>query len=180
MFEEFGFESASVNEVVRRAGGSLATLYAQFGNKEGLFLAVVRDHHERFITSMTPASVDHLPLEEGLHAIGEHFVREVLKPENLAMFRVIAGEGRKLPVEMQSYMSVGADRVVAVIASFLALREVPVESYEVAGSHLLGLWLSRHHYRSLSDTTYVLTKAQIRAHVARAVEVFLHGILRSV
>ena len=62
VFLEQGYEAASVNDVVRRAGGSLATLYAQFGNKEGLFQAVTQDQHERFTRAMTPDSVDHLPL----------------------------------------------------------------------------------------------------------------------
>ena len=44
VFLEHGYEAASVNEVVRRAGGSLATLYSQYGSKEGLFLAVAAEH----------------------------------------------------------------------------------------------------------------------------------------
>jgi len=41
VFLEHGFEGASVADVVRRSGGSLATLYASFGSKEGLFEAIV-------------------------------------------------------------------------------------------------------------------------------------------
>ena len=38
-----GLGNASVNDVVRLAGGSLATLYQQFGSKEGLFLAMFEE-----------------------------------------------------------------------------------------------------------------------------------------
>ena len=31
VFLEFGYENANMAEIVRRAGGSLSTLYAQFG-----------------------------------------------------------------------------------------------------------------------------------------------------
>ena len=41
LFLERGFAGASVNELVRIAGGSLATLYAEFGTKEKLFEAVM-------------------------------------------------------------------------------------------------------------------------------------------
>ena len=41
LFLERGFAGTSVNEVVRLAGGSLATLYAEFGTKEELFEAVM-------------------------------------------------------------------------------------------------------------------------------------------
>ena len=77
VFLDQGYEAASVNDVVRLAGGSLATLYSQFGNKEGLFLAVVQDQHERVLAAMTPSSVDDLSLEDGLKQIGAQFVRAI-------------------------------------------------------------------------------------------------------
>lgn len=176
---EYGFESASVNEVVRRAGGSLATLYAQFGSKDGLVLAVLKDNHERFIASMAAANVDHLPLEEALTAIGENFVREVMKPETLAMYRVATSEGRKLPPDMRRDMIGSINQVVTVIVRVLKQHRVPAEDYEHAASFLFGLWLSRHHYRALADATYTISDEQICAHVAEAVRLFLHGVLRS-
>lgn len=176
VFLEQGYEAASVNDVVRRAGGSLATLYAQFGNKEGLFLAVTQDQHERFIRAITPDSVDHLPLEQGLQAIGEHYVRALLARDNLAFFRIIVGEARKFPEQLQRYISSGgADKVRAVIASFLAARKANVENPEVAASYLLELWRSSHHYRALADDAYQLTDAALVAHVAAGVRFFLRA-----
>jgi AcrR family transcriptional regulator len=177
VFLEEGFVAASVNEVVRRAGGSLATLYAQFGNKDGLFLAVLQENHDRFVQAMTPDSVDHLPLEEGLCAVGEHFTRALLARDNLAMFRIMIGEGRKFPEELQRYVTAGADRVVGVIAKVLIAHKVRVEDVNVAASYLLELLRSRHHYRSLADPNYAVTDAQLKAHVAGAVRVFLRGAL---
>ena len=37
LFLERGFADTSVGDVVKRSGGSLATLYSLFGSKEGLF-----------------------------------------------------------------------------------------------------------------------------------------------
>jgi AcrR family transcriptional regulator len=175
VFLEQGYEAASVNDVVRRAGGSLATLYAQFGNKEGLFQAVTQDQHERFTRAMTPASVDHLPLDAGLQAIGEHYVRALLTPENLAFFRIVVGEGRKFPEHLQRFVSSGADRVRAVIARFLEARGAQVEDTEMAASYLLELWRSRHHYRALADDAYRITDTQLSEHVAAAVAFFMRA-----
>src|SRR3546814_14641572 len=41
MFLEEGFERVSLGAIVRRSGGSLATVYDMFGNKQGLLRAVV-------------------------------------------------------------------------------------------------------------------------------------------
>ena len=172
-----GYEAASVNDVVRLAGGSLATLYAQFGNKEGLFLAVVQDQHERVVTAMTPECVDHLPLEQGLQTIGEKFLRTLLAKENLAFFRLVVGEGRKFPESVQRYIYLGADKVREVVASYLK-----VAAHEYAGdvdmtaSYFIELVRSRHQYRALADDAYVLSDAQIAEHVRHAVDFFVDGV----
>jgi AcrR family transcriptional regulator len=178
VFLEQGYEAASVNDVVRRAGGSLATLYAQFGNKEGLFFAVIQEQHERFMRAMTPECVDHLPLEEGLQSIGECFVRALLARDNLAFYRIMLGEARKFPEQMRRYISTGgADKVLAVLADFLKARGVMESSPEIAASYLLELWRSRHHYRALADDSYQVSERQISEHVARAGRFFLDGAL---
>lgn len=40
-FLEKGYESTSLNEIIRASGGSMTTAYQYFGNKEGLFWAVI-------------------------------------------------------------------------------------------------------------------------------------------
>jgi AcrR family transcriptional regulator len=178
VFLEQGYEAASVNDVVRRAGGSLATLYAQFGNKEGLFFAVLQDQHERFTHALTPASVDHLPLKDGLQAIGESYVRGLLARENISFYRIMIGEARKFPEQMRRYNSTGgADKVTAGLANFLRARGVMTTDAEFAASALLQLWRSRHHYRAVVDDAYRVPDKEIAEHVARAIEIFLNGAL---
>lgn len=176
VFLDQGYEAASVNDVVRLAGGSLATLYAQFGNKEGLFLAVAQDQHERFVRAMMPDSVDHLPLEQGLQAIGEHFVRALLAKENLAFFRIIIGEGRKFPQLMQRYISTGADKVRDVVARYLRAAAPNVEDADATASYFLEVLRAKHHYRALAEESYALSDAQVSGHVAGAVRFLLNGL----
>jgi len=160
--------------VVRMAGGSLATLYAQFGNKEGLFLAVIQDQYERFTrATVTPANVDALELEEGLQTIGEQFIRNLLDPDSLAFFRVIVGEGRKFPEQLQRYVMVGSDKIRAMIGRFLKLKGVDVEDPDKAASYLMEMWRSRHQYLALADANYQLTDKELADHVAGVVRFFL-------
>lgn len=177
VFLEQGYVAASVNDVVRRAGGSLATLYAQFGSKEGLFLAVAQDLHEDLIKAMTPQNVDHLPLADGLQAIGEQFCRTLLSRDNLAFFRIIVGEGRHFPAQVLRYItSDGAEKVRGVIADYLEANAVKTEDPEVAASYLLELWRSRHHYRALASEAYSLSDAALSTHVRDSVRFFLRAL----
>lgn len=180
VFLEQGYEAASVNDVVRRAGGSLATLYAQFGNKEGLFLAFALDQHERFNREIKPECVDHLPLEEGLVAIGEHYLKALLTRDNLAYYRIVVSEGRKFPALIQRRISIAADATLDVIAAYLEQRS-KVEKIRIEVPHpasfFVGLVRSRHHYLALSDPDHAPSAPDIKAHVRAAVIVFLNGAI---
>ena len=177
VFLEQGYEAASVNDVVRLAGGSLATLYSQFGNKEGLFLAVVQDQHDRVLVSMTPSNVDDLSLEDGLRQIGEQFVHAILAKDSLSFFRITIGEGRKFPELVQRYISVGADRVREVVVNHLRKAAPDFKGdHDIVASYFLELLRGRHHYRALSDSSYQLTSAQISEHVAGATKFFICGM----
>lgn len=177
VFLEHGYEAASVNDVVRLAGGSLATLYAQFKSKEGLFLAVVQDQHERLMAAMIPPCVDHLDIEPALQLIGEQFLRAILTRENRAFFRLVVSEGRKFPQEALGYVSSGADKVRGVVAARLqasTLRLGP--EADIAASYFLELVRSRHHYRAVVDDHYVLGDDDLARHVARAVGFLVAGL----
>lgn len=181
VFLECGYEAASVNEIVRRAGGSLATLYAQYGNKEGLFLAVSQDQNERFLREIQPTCADDLPLEQGLQAMGEQLLRALLTKENLAFYRIIVGEGRKFPQLLSRYVGAGAERVRGAIADYVRARSntegFEILNPELTAAYFLDIVRSRHHYYALANPDYTLTEADLTAHVRDAVKFFLHGAL---
>lgn len=176
VFLEQGYEAASVNDVVRLAGGSLATLYAQFGNKEGLFLAVAQEQHERFVRAMAPDCVDHLPLEQGLQVIGESYLRTLLLHDNLAFFRVLIGEGRKFPQLLQRYIAAAAERVSDVVADYLKRADSRIANPDLAATYFLDLLRGRRLFQALADDAYILGEQELTAHVSRVVRFFLKGV----
>lgn len=178
VFLEHGYEAASVNDVVRVAGGSLATLYAQFGNKEGLFLAFMQDQHDRFAREMRPPQdVDGLPLEEALQVVGEHFLRRLLQRDSLSFFRVMVSEGRKLPPQMRRYFASGGSNLIFEELTKL-LRHAGLSESDASESitYFIELLRSHHHFQALSDENYTVSDADLKAHVARAVRFLLNGL----
>lgn len=176
VFLEQGYEAASVNDVVRIAGGSLATLYAQFGNKEGLFLAVAQDQHERFVRAITPDCVDNLPLEQGLQVIGEKFLKTILERDHLSFYRITVGEARKFPQLLQRNISASADKVRDVVVNHLRATAPECDDINACASHFLSLLLSRHHYRALADETYIVSEQERSEHVSSAVRFLVRAI----
>ena len=180
VFLEQGYEAASVNDVVRRAGGSLATLYAQFSSKEGLFLAVAQDQHERFFNEVMPENVSGLDLEAGLQAYGEKWLRALLAPDHLAFYRIFIGEGRKFPQLLRRFLASGAERTRAAVADYLrdwaARNDAEIQDPDRLASYFFDMARARLHYRSLSDTSFVASEADISEQVRQAVQFFVKGL----
>ena len=82
LFVEQGYERATLAEIVTRAGGSLATVYKLFGNKDQLLEAVVFESAgsgEAVIREAAAAGLAPVPtlhrIAKGLH---EHFLDPVV------------------------------------------------------------------------------------------------------
>ena len=84
-------------EIVKRAGGSLSTLYAQFGGKKGLFEAMIDARVNDLTAQMHIELAAHAPLKEGLRRIGETFLLKQTQPESLDVFRLMVAQARKFP-----------------------------------------------------------------------------------
>ncbi len=177
VFLEQGYEAASVNDVVRLAGGSLATLYSQFGNKEGLFFAFMQDQHDRFAREMRPDRVDNLPLEQALQIVGEHFLRRLLQKDSLAFYRLMVSEGPKLPVEIRRYfISGGMTQIQDELHAQLVHAGLNDNDARECLSYFIELLRSHHHFQAISTPNYVVTDAELKAHVGRAVKFLLNGM----
>jgi AcrR family transcriptional regulator len=181
VFFELGYDAASVNDVVARAGGSLATLYAQFGNKEGLFQAVVRDQFERLRQDINAETVKDLPLEKGLIVLGEQILQIMMQPDNLAFNRLLVNEGRRFPEFVLRVATSGADVERFGVARYLQDRSrldgQPIEDPATLAQYFISMLRSRHMFTAITDPNYTLTHAEMKEHVASTVRLLLHGAL---
>jgi AcrR family transcriptional regulator len=180
VFLEHGYEAANMAEIVKRAGGSLSTLYAQFGGKKGLFQAMADARVAALTEQMQVELAAHAPLREGLQRIGEKFMLKVSEPESLDVFRLMVGQAKKFPDMAKDYMRMGPERVRKALADYLEDRaqagEIRITNFEAAASTFFDLVRARVYFRALFDAEYHPTEEEIRETVARAVRVFIGGI----
>jgi AcrR family transcriptional regulator len=180
VFLEHGYEAANMAEIVRRAGGSLSTLYAQFGGKKGLFEAMIDARVGQLTTQMELELAAHAPLREGLTRIGEDFLLKQVQPENLDFFRLMVSQAKKFPDMAEAWSKRAQEAVRRALAGYLEDRanagEIKLANYELAASIYFDLLRSRMQFRALLMPSYVPTDEEVREHVARAVKVFIGGI----
>jgi len=126
---------------------------------------------------MRPERVDHLPLEQALQTVGEHFLRRLLQRDSMAFFRVMVSEGRKLPEHLRRYFtSGGANIIQEELLRQLTRAGLGEADARESMSYFIELLRSKHHFQAITDENYSVPEAELKAHVARAVRFFMNGL----
>jgi AcrR family transcriptional regulator len=180
VFLESGYEAANMAEIVKRAGGSLSTLYAQFGGKKGLFEAMIDARVKDLTAQMHIELAAHAPLKEGLRRIGETFLFKQAEAQSLDVFRLMVAQSKKFPELAEAWGKRAPEQVRKALADYLSDRvkagEIKISNTDLAASVFFDLVRSRIQFRALLIPSYTPTEAEIRDTVDRAVRVFLGGI----
>jgi AcrR family transcriptional regulator len=118
-FMEHGFAETSTLEIATRARASKRELYAEFGSKQDMLLACIRQRAERLKLPVDlPEISDRATLERALVTFGTQLLREVSDPAVVAVFRLAISEAARAPEVAQTLAN------VAIAASREALREI--------------------------------------------------------
>jgi len=106
-------------EIATRARASKRELYAEFGSKQDMLVACIRQRAERLRLPVDlPDITDRATLERALVAFGTQLLREVSDPAVVAVFRIAIGETMRAPEVAQTLAN------VAIAASREAMREI--------------------------------------------------------
>jgi TetR/AcrR family transcriptional regulator, mexJK operon transcriptional repressor len=184
LFLRHGFAETSMDAVTAAAGVSKQTLYRYCETKAQLFGDVLRE----LITQAGPAPVAGPPqprvprsqaeLEASLVVLSERYLARLMKPEQLALLRVVIAEGSRFPELTESFRSTvpaaEAAATMAVIEGGLAGGQV-AEWVEVraAARALAGLLLAFVFRDGLLAAE---PRLPARHELAEMVHIFVRGI----
>lgn len=108
LFLEQGYDRISLGTIVRRSGGSLATVYELFGNKQGLLRAVVGRRKDEGMGGLLDIPNGETPAET-LRRYAHQCYAFVTAPRSVALLRIVIGEtlahpefGREFHQDMNS------------------------------------------------------------------------------
>lgn len=179
VFLEYGYEASSMAEIVRRAGGSLSTLYLQFGDKEGLFQAVV-DERVSVLTQGTGLALnENLPLREGLQQIGEGLLRIVTSQTSVESFRLMVATAKRFPDIANRHTRQIPQRMRDALASYIRSRveagDLEVKDCAAAAALFIDMVRTHTQLLALMDSSYRPSDDEIRETVKRAVNMFMGG-----
>lgn len=143
LFIEKGYGATSLADVVRRSGGSLATLYAFFGNKAGLFKALIADRVGRITGVFDAAGAAERQPEAALAEFGRRMLDLILDPEVIAVQRLVIAESSQFPELASTYFNAGPAAATARLTRYLADQaargRLRIADPDMAAEHFGGL-----------------------------------------
>ena len=202
VFEEVGFEQATMSEITARVGGSKATLYRYFDSKEALFSELVlrsaQEHDgqladlfpKQFCTTMDqdlpPDAMEVLALldpdqevEVSLRGFGERVIRTFFTPQKLAIRRMVIAAAGNNPEVGKTFYENGPGKGMKLMASYfegvMKAGKLRMADPDVAAAQFRGLLDCELEERGLMNALSPLDDARVVATVARAVDTFMRA-----
>ncbi|HEX4157412.1 MAG TPA: TetR/AcrR family transcriptional regulator [Rhizomicrobium sp.] len=181
VFATNGYAGTSMSNIAARVGGSKATLYSYFKSKQELFEAVVEKKCELIERLLNEAQIESGGnLRAVLTHFGQHFLELILSEEMITTHRLTIAEAARFPEIGHTIYNSGVRPNHNRIAGFLEqakqrgqLRSDAEATF--AAEQFCDLCLSGLHRRCLWNVCPCPTAEEIRANVARAVEVFMRA-----
>ena len=179
VFLRDGYAGASVDVIAREAGVSKATLYSYFRSKEELFGAIICQQCGQLVVEAQTSEAAGASPEQILRRLGERFLENILSPNLLALYRVVAGEAYRFPALGKTIYESGPGSARLALADYL--RDLTKKGWlavkhpEMAADQFFGSLLGGIHFRQILEIEAPPSKRTIEAWVDNAVAAFLTG-----
>jgi AcrR family transcriptional regulator len=179
VFLEKGYEGGSLDDVARRAKASKATIYAHYGNKVGLFRAIIGEKIFEIFETVRQGEVIHAPVPVVLRGLGAAFLKRMLTPVVVKFYRLMVAQGSQFPELAQTWFANGPRTAIATLAAFLKERaaagEVDIADPDLAAEFFLMSLRGVLHLQAVTGLAKPPFDRAIDAKVEGAVDMFMRA-----
>jgi AcrR family transcriptional regulator len=174
MFLELGYGASTIDEVIRRVGGSKRTVYGYFPSKEALFVAVIDEVVGEIVRPLPDIDALSLDVRETLMLLARQHMETVLSERHIALVRLVAAEAVRFPDLGRAYYEHGPARGHAKLEHYFSqqhrLGTLYVPDPHRAAEHFWGKLLHHQTLQRLYNVVPPPKPAAIRAACAAAVK----------
>ena len=118
-FLQHGYEGTTLDMIIAQAGGSRRSLYDYFGDKQGLFGAVIRHHADKLVEELLSIDVTSMSAREGLTLLAKNFVFALLEPVNLELYRLLITQAPAFPELGHTVYQAGPELLLNELEKYL-------------------------------------------------------------
>lgn len=143
-----GYVGTSTDQLASAASISKATLYKEFGDKEGVFSALIEDAADRIDDPFEPLigrMGEVVEAADGIALLAEQFARSIMAPAVQQLRRLVIAEATRFPHLGSLYWERGFLRVLASVGECLQVLDarglLDVPEPDLAAQHFAGMLL---------------------------------------
>lgn len=179
MFTQLGFEGASMDQIAAEAGVSKLTVYSHFGDKDALYITVVKEYCEQSLPTQLFHPSPDTPLRERLLTIAQAFFAMVSSPEAITGHRVMCSPKLKESHLPKLFWEAGPQRIQNAFADLLVRRqragELDVADPHLAASQFFTLLKGELHAQLVLGCCNPDAPIDIPSHLEASVDMFLRA-----
>ena len=154
LFISQGFERTTLNDIVQRAGGSLATIYKLFGNKDGLLEAVVLESAASGEALIRHGQENKSSPQQTLHNLAQALQVHFLDPDLVALVRIVMARSISDPQFSRRFFARTATKTRNALESLFQKwqrEEIAMEeSPQFLAEMFMGLFVGDLHTQAIS------------------------------
>ena len=177
LLAERGYRDTTTLEVARRSSASKETLYAWFGNKTGLFQALIEHNAEPFLQALHQHLDRDAPVEAALTGFGRTMAAHLLGDNAVAILRAAISEAPSDPSLANSLSGLVSEPIHAALVRYLvqcrARGLLHVEDPDEAADAFVALLLGDALTQRLLGVLDAPCESDIEVRATRAVRQFL-------
>ncbi|WP_331372738.1 TetR/AcrR family transcriptional regulator [Sinorhizobium chiapasense] len=179
VFFEQGYAATSIDAIIERTGGSKRNIYNEFGNKEGLFSALVAESADKLLSTLVIEEIEGRDVEETLTAFGQRLMGLYMSSTLIGIYRIAITEANRFPDLVKAFYEQGPGRATSRLAEVLELArergEIRADDCPRLAAHFVGM-IRDNLLQVILALRPPPTDEEAREAVASAVEVFLNGV----
>jgi len=173
-FLEHGYGGTTIDEIVKRAGGSKASVYKHFKNKEDLFATVIDELvRHRLTDELNPDA----PPDKAMLEYAESRLKVVFTKKHIALRRLVIGEGARFPKIARMYYEHGPGLSIKKLEQYLEAENsrgsLKIDDPHSAATMFTGMLMHYMYLRTLFTTSAALSSSLLKEHAQIAVDNFL-------
>lgn len=155
-FSEKGYAAMSMSHLIKRLGGSKATMWRHFGSKEDLFAAVLEDVSDSFELELQRIFDDQKAqsLRSGLREFATAMLTKMHTAESMAIWRMMISESARFPELSRLFYEKAGSVPETYLKTFLARfegKELCTGGADALAEMMLGLCTNHLHRQFFFD-----------------------------
>jgi TetR/AcrR family transcriptional regulator, mexJK operon transcriptional repressor len=180
LFARDGYERTSVDAIAAEAGVSKRTVYSHYGDKENLFLLVLRETYDTMRERVRDIADRNLRDVEDVRPALTACVREIVRtitrsPERATLVRLLISEAPHFPALLDLWHNQGIVPLIAEpLAKLAAAGLLDTDDPAQAAEHLYALTFGQVNNKSMMGTTQ-LTDSESDRIITSGIAVFMRA-----